>query len=60
MEFVETRLKGAFIGAMALAVASAFVTDRFGPTWSPVTFYLALFIVLLVRPQGLFGKVVRI
>jgi branched-chain amino acid transport system permease protein len=53
-------LKGAFIGAMALAVASAFVTDRFGPTWSPVTFYLALFIVLLVRPQGLFGKVVRI
>lgn len=53
-------LKGAVVGAVILAVASAFVTDSFGPTWSPITFYLALFLVLLVRPQGLFGKVVRI
>lgn len=53
-------LKGAVVGAVALAVASAFVTNSFGPTWSPVTFYLALFLVLLVRPQGLFGKVTRI
>jgi branched-chain amino acid transport system permease protein len=53
-------LKGAVIGAVILAVASAFVTDSFGPTWSPITFYLALFLVLLVRPQGLFGKLVRI
>jgi branched-chain amino acid transport system permease protein len=37
-------------------VLSAFVSDWFGPTWSPMTFYLALFLILLVRPQGLFGK----
>jgi len=53
-------LKGAVIGAVSLAVASAFVTNQLGPDWSPMTFYLALFIILLVRPQGLFGKALRI
>ena len=49
-------LRGALIGAFVLSIISAFVTDRFGPTWSPMTFFLALFVVLLVRPHGLFGK----
>jgi branched-chain amino acid transport system permease protein len=53
-------IKGAVIGALVLAVASAFVSDSFGPTWSPVTFYLALFLILLVRPQGLFGTKLRL
>ena len=49
-------LAGAFVAGIGLAVVAAFVTDWFGPTWSYLTFYLALFVVLLVRPQGLFGK----
>jgi branched-chain amino acid transport system permease protein len=49
-------LRGALVGAIVLAVAAAFVTDSFGPTWSYLTFYFALFVVLLVRPQGLFGR----
>jgi branched-chain amino acid transport system permease protein len=49
-------LGGAMAGAFILAISSALVGYYFGPTWSPVTFFLALFIVLLVRPQGLFGK----
>ncbi len=49
-------LFGAIIGAMLLAVIAAFVSQEFGPTWSPLTFYLCLFLVLLLRPQGLFGK----
>jgi branched-chain amino acid transport system permease protein len=49
-------LAGAFVAGIGLAVLAAFVTDWFGPTWSYMTFYLALFAVLLVRPQGLFGK----
>jgi len=49
-------LLGALIGALALSVIAAFVSAEFGPTWSPVTFYLALFVILLVRPQGLLGK----
>ena len=49
-------MKGAVIGALALGVASSFVVDQIGPTWGPMTFYLALFLILLIRPQGLFGK----
>lgn len=49
-------LLGALIGALVLSVIAAFVSAEFGPTWSPVTFYLALFVILLVRPQGLLGK----
>jgi branched-chain amino acid transport system permease protein len=53
-------IKGAIVGALLLAVASAFVTDTFGPTWSPITFYLTLFLILMVRPQGLFGTKLRL
>jgi branched-chain amino acid transport system permease protein len=53
-------IKGAVIGAVLLAVAGAFVTDVIGPTWTPITFYLTLFLILLVRPQGLFGTKVRL
>lgn len=47
---------GALVGGIVLAVLATYVTDVFGPTWSYMTFYVALFLVLLVRPQGLFGK----
>ncbi len=49
-------LLGALVGSLLLGVASAFVSFHFGPIWSPITFFLALFIILMVRPQGLFGK----
>lgn len=49
-------LAGAIVGSLLLAVAAAFVSNQFGPTWSPLTFYLSLFIILMIRPQGLFGK----
>jgi branched-chain amino acid transport system permease protein len=49
-------LLGALIGALALSVVAAYVSSFYGPTWSPVTFYLALFLILLIRPQGLMGK----
>ncbi len=49
-------LKGAVAGALILGVASSFVVDQIGPTWGPMTFYAALFLMLLVRPRGLFGK----
>ena len=52
-------LLGALAGSFLLAVAAAFVSFYAGPTWSPITFYLALFLILLIRPQGLFGKKVE-
>jgi branched-chain amino acid transport system permease protein len=49
-------LTGSIVGALLLAVLAAYLNFLYGPTWSPVAFYLALFLVLLIRPQGLFGK----
>lgn len=49
-------LPGALVGGIALTVLAAIVTDLLGPTWSYLTFYIAMFVVLLIRPQGLFGK----
>ena len=49
-------LAGTIVGAMLLSIAAAVVSDLLGPTWSPATFFLALFGILMVRPQGLFGK----
>ncbi len=49
-------LKGAVVGAVILGVASSFVVDYVGPGWGSMTFYAALFAILMVRPHGLFGK----
>ena len=49
-------LLGALIGALSLSVIAAFVSSDLGPTWSPVTFYLALFVILLVAPAGPAGQ----
>ncbi|MDQ0561535.1 branched-chain amino acid transport system permease protein [Rhizobium mesoamericanum] len=47
---------GTVVAALGLSVIAAFVGAWAGATWSTMTFFLALFIVLLVRPQGLFGE----
>lgn len=49
-------LLGAVLGSLLLAVIAAFVGDVFGPTWSTMTFFFSLFVILLIRPQGLFGE----
>ncbi len=50
------KLLGAVVGAFLLAVVAALVSTYIGATWSTLTFFLALFLILLVRPQGLFGE----
>lgn len=47
---------GTVVGALILSVVAAFVGTWIGATWSTMTFFLALFVILLVRPQGLFGE----
>ncbi|MFT6944471.1 MAG: branched-chain amino acid transport system permease protein [Yoonia sp.] len=47
---------GTVLAAYILSVIAAFVGFYFGATWSTLTFFVALFVVLLVRPQGLFGE----
>lgn len=49
-------LLGSLVGSFLLAIVAGFVGHFVGPVWSTITFFLALFVILLVRPQGLFGK----
>ncbi|MYZ49378.1 branched-chain amino acid ABC transporter permease [Propylenella binzhouense] len=49
------KLMGTIVAALLLSVIAAFVGTYAGSTWSTMTFFLALFVMLLVRPQGLFG-----
>ncbi len=49
-------LIGALLGSFLLAIIAAYVNFYLGPSWAPITFYLALFLILLFRPQGLLGK----
>ena len=52
-------LVGALVSSFLLATAASFVSFYVGATWSPITFYLALFLILLFRPQGLLGRKVE-
>jgi branched-chain amino acid transport system permease protein len=52
-------LMGAMLSSFLLAVIAAYVSFYIGPAWAPITFYLALFLILLFRPQGLLGKKVE-
>ncbi|WP_077963600.1 branched-chain amino acid ABC transporter permease [Ensifer adhaerens] len=47
---------GTVVAALLLSVIAAFVGAWVGATWSTMTFFLALFVILLIRPQGLFGE----
>jgi branched-chain amino acid transport system permease protein len=49
------KLVGTVVGAFVLSIIAAFVGTYAGATWSTITFFLALFLILLIRPQGLFG-----
>ena len=49
------KLHGLIIASLVLSVIAAFVGTYFGATWSGITFYLALFLILLIRPEGMFG-----
>ncbi len=47
---------GTVLAAFILSTVAAYVGFFFGATWSTLTFFVALFVVLLVRPQGIFGE----
>ena len=52
-------LPGAFAGALALGVAEAMTVTYISPAWATGVPYLFIFIVLLIRPQGLLGSRLR-
>jgi branched-chain amino acid transport system permease protein len=49
-------LGGALTASVLMLVIEDVVAVVWSPTWGQTTFYLVLMLVLLIRPQGLFGK----
>ncbi|UQX88459.1 branched-chain amino acid ABC transporter permease [Jatrophihabitans telluris] len=50
---------GAVVGALIVSTSSAIVASTISPSWSEMTFFVILLLVLLIRPQGLFGTTAR-
>jgi len=50
---------GSVVAAMVMGVGSAVVAALASPVWSDFTFFVVLLLVLLLRPQGLFGARMR-
>lgn len=49
-------LGGALVAGIAMVTIEDIVAVAWSPVWSTMSFFLVLVLVLLVRPQGLFGK----
>jgi branched-chain amino acid transport system permease protein len=52
-------LPGAIVGALLIGVGETMVTTYVGPEWATAVPFVVIFIVLLVRPQGLMGARLR-
>jgi len=47
---------GALIGALAIGVFETFVSAQVGDAWASAALYVAVILVLAIRPRGLFGE----
>ena len=52
-------LPGALIGALLLGLGETFTTTYVGPEWATAVPFVVIFVVLLLRPQGLMGARLR-
>jgi branched-chain amino acid transport system permease protein len=52
-------LGGAVIAALFMGLAESLFSAEFSPTWASFTFFVVLIVMLVLRPQGLFGARVR-
>jgi branched-chain amino acid transport system permease protein len=52
-------LPGAVVGALLIGVGETLTTTYIGPEWATSVSYVVIFVVLLVRPQGLLGARLR-
>jgi branched-chain amino acid transport system permease protein len=49
-------IPGALIGALGIGVFETFVSAYIGDAWASAALYIAVLLVLTVRPRGLFGE----
>jgi branched-chain amino acid transport system permease protein len=52
-------LPGALLGALALGVAETMTVSYISPAWATAVPYVVVFVVLLLRPQGMLGSRLR-
>jgi branched-chain amino acid transport system permease protein len=52
-------LRGAFYGGLALGMIEQFASAILGSQWKAVTVFVVLVLILLFRPNGLFGEAVQ-
>jgi branched-chain amino acid transport system permease protein len=52
-------MPGTIVAAVILGVVESVVAAVISPDWSSFSFLVVLFAVLIVRPQGLFGRQLR-
>jgi branched-chain amino acid transport system permease protein len=52
-------MPGTIVAAVILGVVEAVVAATISPDWSAFSFLVVLFAVLIIRPQGLFGRRLR-
>jgi branched-chain amino acid transport system permease protein len=52
-------LPGAVIGALALGVAENLTVTYISPAWATAVPYVFVFVILLLRPQGILGTRLR-
>jgi branched-chain amino acid transport system permease protein len=49
-------LSGSLVGGLILGIAEVFAIQYIGSSWRDLIAFALLFIILLVRPEGMFGK----
>jgi branched-chain amino acid transport system permease protein len=52
-------LRGAFYGGLALGMLEQFASAILGSQWKSITVFVVLVVILLVKPNGLFGEAVQ-
>ncbi len=52
-------IRGAFVGGLALGLLETYASAVLGSQWKAITVFLVLIVVLLFRPNGLFGEAVQ-
>jgi branched-chain amino acid transport system permease protein len=52
-------LKGAILGGILFGLGETLASTYVSPAWATAVPYLLLFIVLLIRPQGILGSRLR-
>ena len=52
-------IRGAFVGGLVLGLLETYASAVLGSQWKAITVFVVLVLVLLVRPNGLFGEAIQ-